>query len=276
MREPLGIAAAVCLAVLLGGCASTSMSVQPDPQGWPDAWRGRRLYHTNNAYVYAGSKDAAVEADRTAREVGEDFRELTGREPTKGLWIVTDVGEPVVADDVVLINLAHQRDWLQRKGDPEDISAAEARRRLQDRAETKGVAVEDILALSTTGLRAGQVSELVDFPTDAVDPPVWGVVLSSRARLSKALMRSARAALAKKDAATRTVGTSMLAIHEPKMVDGLMIARKTVIYVLHCRAQPDWDREEAVRRLRVYVDRKIRPLIPASLPARRRVRSEEG
>jgi len=79
------------------GCAPKILAEKP--HDWPETWRGRKLYNTETAIIYASSEAAALEAQRLADRSARRFVEETEKPSSRGLLLVTDHGdEPVLAD----------------------------------------------------------------------------------------------------------------------------------------------------------------------------------
>lgn len=88
----------ICLASLLALSGCGPRVVLNPPEGWPAEWKGRRIYNTPNAYIYASSDRAAGEADRLVQSVAKDFADQGGK-PTKGMVIVSKRGDPPITTD---------------------------------------------------------------------------------------------------------------------------------------------------------------------------------
>ena len=92
--QPLCGAIVLVLAVLVSGCGPAV--VEQAPREWPKQWRGRQLYATPGALIYAGSEASAGEIDRLVRSVSADIENDTHARPERGLLIVNDKGEETV------------------------------------------------------------------------------------------------------------------------------------------------------------------------------------
>ena len=58
------IASLVWSCLVLSGCAPRVLKERPGD--WPETWRGRHVYNTPRAFIYAATADLAGEADRIA------------------------------------------------------------------------------------------------------------------------------------------------------------------------------------------------------------------
>lgn len=73
-------------AMTLGGCAS-------GPKGWPTSIDGRSVRDGGVAWMYASRSSSADSVAAMTQRLADEFRRVTGRDPAKGVIIVTEIGE---------------------------------------------------------------------------------------------------------------------------------------------------------------------------------------
>jgi hypothetical protein len=96
--------------IAMDGCASPpKATVKAD-----DVVLGRRLYETEQAFIYASSEPAANETGGDLTTAFRNYQKATGHTPVgKGLVIVTDKEDPPYADREKVVWMGHRYDDLQ-------------------------------------------------------------------------------------------------------------------------------------------------------------------
>lgn len=157
----------------------------------PQLWRGRRLYDTNHAFVYAGNDRAAAEASHLLDSVVADFEFVAGEPPPKGLLIITDSNDEPACDDpgtlYELVQLGHRlREQPATLIDQQSWESYEhhMRRRGFDAAGLmimQPVLIDDAHLMSTFGFTKAQLAHCH-----------WAVAVASKARIRSQLTESAK------------------------------------------------------------------------------------
>ena len=157
---------------------------------WPREWAGRTLYDTPNAYVYASSASNALEVDRLAASAAKRFRSQTDGRATKGLLVVTDIGDPpLIADLTELITMI---DTDGKLGDsPEAIAAAASEEVAETEAKLSemGLPVEFLFNSITLPLTPDYLSGSLGLPKAAADSVVWAASVPTKRQLKRASIR---------------------------------------------------------------------------------------
>ncbi|MHC4441753.1 MAG: hypothetical protein ACYTF1_10720 [Planctomycetota bacterium] len=249
------------------GCAPAELLEAPVQ--WPAEWRGRRLYHTPHAYIYAASDAAAGEADRLMISVAGDFKEASGRDTSKGLLIVTDVkDEPVISDFKDLLKFAKQNNSGNRDGKSltkEQLEKAEKKldKMQQDmdaKMKEKGLDFNLLLSMAPLKFDKSQLSSFLQFPECVAEAAGWAVVVPTRAAIRKSTKSMMGAMLKSKELGIiqKMAVLPMLAMMEPIMADMLALECNMVVFEQLALQQPDWDKQAADKITKAYKNGKIK------------------
>jgi len=181
----------LCAAALASGCGP---KVTLDaPAGWPQQWADRSLYHTPNAYIYASGDGAAGEADRFVDQRAKRFHQQHGRDPAKGLVIVTDKGDDAFAPDLgsLVTILAGEEVDLEIEG----LSEQEVEHQLlalEGIASSVGVDVSVVCFVAALPLGRQEMSNLIEIPADGTEAFGWAAAVPTRSASRDAVRTHAK------------------------------------------------------------------------------------
>ncbi len=291
MRLPLRLtllAAALCVF----GCAPRVL--QQPPAAWPETWRGRHLFHTPRAYIYAGSPALAGQADRIAEEVARDFEKATARPASKGLLVVSDIkDEPVFTDFKAFFFAALRASSRQPKvqgptgsqpaqtqpstapsTQPAAADAGMTDAQLeaiwQSFSETKkktGFDPMEMILIAPLPLAKEQFAPLLSLPTEVADQAGWAVLLPSDAMLRQGVHKMMAAMLKNGEIglAARIAMAPLVLALEPKMVDMIALTRKVALFEQMARQQTDWTPEQVAKLSKAYSDGQLKTVTDAMM-----------
>jgi hypothetical protein len=190
-HTPMGLALGLVAAVLAAGCGP-AVRLDP-PAGWPQHWAERSLYHTPNAYVYAGSDAAAGEVDRLVEQRAERFREQYGREPAKGLLIVTGKNdEPFTADLRSLMTIVDGEGISPVAVERSEDAGEHEQLILEGLASALGVDVSLVYLVAALPLDPAEMRDLIGIPADQTDTFGWAAAVPTRNAARGAVRSQAR------------------------------------------------------------------------------------
>ena len=257
LRSPV-LPVVACLLAILGGCTRTQWLEVP--ADWPQEWRGRRPYATSRAYLYASTTGSAAEAARMVRSVAEDFEDAAGASPTRGLLIVTDVGDEPAAADLGQLFAIAQRDEAARKGKtvPSDAELAEQWEDEREDMKEEGLDPADLLRVMPLPLDAAGLGRVFDLPATVTDKVSWGAALSTEDAMADALGRMMAAALAEEEIgmAQRILMAPVMAFARGMAVRAMCAACEVTLFGQMVVSQPGLDAEARAQLLRAYRERK--------------------
>ncbi|UCD28273.1 MAG: hypothetical protein JSV03_14490 [Planctomycetota bacterium] len=243
------------------GCAPTTLLEVPVE--WPNEWRGRQLYNTPNAYIYAGSESAAGEADRLVIAVAGDFQRETEREASKGLVIITDINdELIISDFKEFFKLAEKSKAIhENKPEPSDQELEERwQDTIEDTISKVGISVDTMLRMGSIQLNPDILTNVLQFQEDVAQSVQWGVAVPTlniiriniREMIPRILKKQGIGPLA------QLAFAPILAGMEPRMVDMMACIRNYLIFEQLAGQQPDWSKEDAARITKAYKDGTIK------------------
>lgn len=252
---------AICMYVIGGltGCAPSRLLDLPE--GWPTIWRGRQLYNTPNAFVYAGSAAAAGEADRLVANVASAFREEHQSEPSKPLIIVSGTrDQPIVDDQETLLRLAKRSEEQRETAEPmseEEIEKEIAEMRAKMLEE--GVSMDTALKIMPITMDRQILTEFFS-PIQGPDDRVrGGVAFSTKAVVRRSAKEMIQASLEHQDIGplARIGLAPVLGFVQGMMVDTLLLMRNVAVYAMWIDALPDLTRDQKHARIEAYAERII-------------------
>ncbi len=270
-KEPQASACAIastrllCLAllggVLLGGqfaCAPAKL-LDP-PAGWPATWNNRKLYHTPNAYIYAGSATVARESDELAARVWREFEDRTERAGQKGLILVTDIDEqPVIPNYRAYCDLCAKRDAAARGVVLTDEDLERRYETICAAMEDQGIDPETDLLMTSVSLTGQELSGLLGFPTDAAQSVDWAVAVPTSRLIQQAVQENMQGEMNK-----REVGLIAQVLLEPVMVFEkrvrnvkASVSRDVELFRNHAKQQAEWNESEREQQVQAYMQRKL-------------------
>lgn len=254
-----GILCLVLAALCLGaGCAPAK--VLDSPAGWPVEWKGRKLYHTPHAYIYAGSDAAAWEADELAARVHREFKSRTRKDAVKGLLLVTNVNDPPA--------FASFRQFCDVKA--KEAAAAEGRTLGEDELKKRhemisaafaeqGHDPESDLAMTPASIKPADLADVMDLAVQGAISPAWSVAVPTSALIEQANDRALQGEYEK-----RKVGLLVqlpltpitLFEHRLRNVKAL-VARDVELFRNQMELQQDWSKEKRQEATHAYMEWKL-------------------
>jgi len=253
-------------ALILLACACAPAVLEDLPAAWPRSWKGRELFHTPRAYIYARSAELAGEADRLAIEVARDFERAAHRGAPKGLLIVSDPGdEPVCADLKILMMAMARRECMEQSGRaPTDAELEEKCQAMSEMEKTAGVEFQDMLGMAAIPLPKSGILEL-GLPPEVGDQAGWAVLLPSDTLIGEKVgkMISAMMDRAEIGPVARLMVAPILLAMRPKMAQMIALQRKMVLFEQMAARQPDWSAEQAAKLSNAYAEGTLKPAMAA-------------
>jgi hypothetical protein len=248
MHDKPHLPATALLLLVTGACAPSVLLDRPDE--WPAQWRDRRLYHTPNAFIYASSAAAAGEVDRLLVEVTGAFRSRTPGQPEKGLIVVTDTGDPPIADGETQLRIVEQPERksattqsaglvvTSRPSDSHDGIDEEDRREFAK----LGLSIELLLAGTPFGIRHADLTGGLGLPPAAAQSAKWAAAMPTRAMCRSMMSKTMSAALKQEEVtlAQRLLIAPWLPLLESIAADELAAARRTVLFERLVSSQAGW------------------------------------
>lgn len=133
-RPSCFVCSGITLLTVLGssfGCGPTKPAVLlATPANVPEAFNGRKLYHTPQALIYARSEAAAGEADRWVLDVKKYIERIYHRELEKGVVVVMDPRDPPVAQTLEDLLILERDPSIQVTKPRHEKSLAEIREKM--------------------------------------------------------------------------------------------------------------------------------------------------
>lgn len=262
------------------GCTRPAVVVEP-PSDAPTELCGRRLWHTQSAYIYASHRAAADETDEWIRELSAHLgRTYDGPPLAKGLVVVADAGDaaPVVSSLEAL-------DRLEQRLPPMDarprVTVDERRQRLAEQGLAEPlammIAIAPLEAIIVTAMPAGSApfaaatsqprpdGASIRLPADVG----WMICCPTR-RLAVDVTRSfAPTAVERKLGKPFAIMAAPLipvaALEAAKAFD---LARDVLVFRLWAEGKADWDdrrRLEEAQRYQGERALRLSPLLPIAL-----------
>jgi hypothetical protein len=276
--------AATGLVVCLSGCAPKVL--EAPPVAWPEIWRGRKLFNTPRAYIYAGSPALAGYADRAAEEVGKDFENASGRSAPKGLLVMTDSKDEPVFEDVKVFFMAAMRADKRRERANKQAASQPAASAPESRPDGESPVDEDAeleaqwLAFSQTKQKTGmdmmamieiaplplnesQIVDLIGMSSEVANQAGWAVLLPSEPMVRRGVHKLTSGMLKNPElgVAAKIAAAPLLLAMEPKMVSMMLVTHKAVLFEQMARQQPDWTPEQVSKLAKAYSDGQLKPVM---------------
>ncbi|MCB9857936.1 MAG: hypothetical protein H6818_19810 [Phycisphaerales bacterium] len=168
---------------MASGCAP-SVLLKP-PAEWPAEWRGRRLYHTPRALIYATSAAAAGEADRLTNGIAEKHGLPSPDQPgtSKGLVIVVDHGDAPICNDTKawLTLMVQGQAQLAGMNAPNDQAVSQLTDKIATETEELKPILDEFLCMIPIAVADADVSGSLALPNDASPTAVWAGILPTTA-----------------------------------------------------------------------------------------------
>jgi hypothetical protein len=177
--------------LLLTACAPATLL--NNPRGWPDEWAGRALYTTPSAYIYASSENAAGEADRLVTRRAQRLRDETGRQPARGLIVVTDRGDGLFTSDVESLLIIAAKGAVKPGTDEAlvDLAIKTALARFDGLTSSLGVETKLVHRVATLPLSPKGIASLMELDADEAEQPAWGIAMPTKEAQRQALWEAA-------------------------------------------------------------------------------------
>jgi len=259
------------LVLAAGGCAPGK--VLDRPAGWPETWKGRELYNTPRAYIYAGSDAAAGEADRIAAAAARDFERDGGRNAPKILLIVMDAREEFVTTDLKGFCRAVLRvDHISGEKAPTPEETDEDWARLAREMAELDMPLVSLLAMKPTVLNRAELAELLGLGPKVTDAVAWGLVVPTRALcgLVAGKMLAGMLKRAEVGPVRRAALAPFLAMAQCAAARMAPVMGRIVLFGQFVHAQPDWSAEQKKAKVERYMQaegKKALGLLGGMLPA---------
>ncbi len=177
-----------CVLVVMTGCAPRVMLAPPVE--WPAEWRGRKLYHTPRALIYATNDAAAGEADRLTNRIGaaHELPLPANESEAKGLIVVVDRGDDPVCNqfDELLTIFIFGQSQLANRDAPSETHMASLKARLTGDQAAMAPILRQLMAMVPIPVAGGDVANTLGFPGDAVPNAAWAGLLPTEAMIRDA------------------------------------------------------------------------------------------
>ena len=258
MRTTVTCILAAAALVTAGGCAPSE--VLDNPPAWPAEWRGRKLYNTPKAYIYASNEAAAGEADRAIISVAQEFQAQTSTAATKGLIIVSDIRDKMAFADAkwLVMNMAnrHAQAESQPAGSPEEIEKAWAE--MEANAKEMGVDLKVMIFAQPLEISTSDLSGPLGLPAGVQSSVAWAAAIPTSRLVEQFISSMMDAAMKKQDLGLgeKIVMASMVALMKPNMVKAFAASRDVVLFGLFVGSQREWPKERKDREKHAYEERK--------------------
>jgi len=289
--------------IVLGGCARPAV-ILPAPAELPSEIRGRRLWNTERAYVYARDRAAADETDAWIGELQAHLDRTYDRPALgKGFVIITDLGdeEGVVPTLEELGRLDQTLPSMNGPDAPPRMTVAERRRKLEE----QGLAEPLALKIAVAPLDGAALALVAGAPPGSAAPPNGSAAASGPHVATATRLNAVMELRVPPDASwciccpTRKLGVETTKSFAPIAVERKMgkafaamtaplipvaaqeaakafdLARDVLVFRLWAAKRSDWsDAKRLVEILRYQRERALRlsPLLPIALNKAR----EEG
>lgn len=259
MRTAGLVATGIPILITVSGCAPAVLKERP--AAWPESWKGRRLFHTPRAYIYASSPEQAGQMDRIANEVTRDFERETHRTASKGLLLVTDLKDAPACADLEALLAAQKRSELTReKGrPPTDEELQKSREGLGDMKEKTGLELADAVGMIAISVNATELEQLLGFPSEVAREARWGAIFPTDALIAAKCSKVMSAAMEKSKmgpVARLAMAPLMLSI-QPRIVEMMGVTRQAVLFEQMARQQADWSEQQVAKFAEAYSEGKL-------------------
>lgn len=254
-----------CLLLLVGGvpaivgCAPAV--VLEAPADWPKEYAHRRLFNTPNAFLYAGSEEAAGEADRLIIAVARDFEKLNGRKPKKGLVFVTDAKDDFLVPNLrELVAAAKAMKALQPDKTPAKDDPLAKWDETEKKMKTLGMEMDALLKALPIPLPKDGLLLMLNLPKNVTDGADWAMAMPTKAAVRDVVQKLIGAALKQQDTgplAQAMAGLLMGMVNiERTVTDAFAVTRDLALYGMWVNAQADWSAEEKQKKIQAYAQRR--------------------
>ncbi len=261
---------ALCLAAV--ACHSLPVARASSRADLPAEFQVWTLFEVEGQLVYAVNKDDAAKAAALAREVSDDFRARTGREPCTRLLIVADHDVWLPGGDLCRrLELVREGESAlrPRSAEPEE-SAPAAQGRASENHDAAGDLSSSCEKMRTESAKLGldprdmlcmlshpiPLTRLVldfDMPAAARVGWDWAVLLPTRRCVEGGMTRVMDAAMKQElSLGQRLLMAPMLPFARSAAADSVIEEQKSLLFELHAAAQADWSVEQREKFGREY------------------------
>lgn len=248
--------------------AGTSGTSDPSPSSRPsDApgksgaeWSGRTLYKTAKAWIYAGNRFAAWEAERLAGRVTRDFKARTGKDPGNFVLIVTDTKDRFPVDDETYCRLfarlkAAEGTFADATDSERDAKLPAVRAEIKE-VRKSGIALADFSRLTPLPVSAADLINELHLPASVTSSVEFGVLMSTRAASEAAVNRIVGAQLDKNKIGPlgRLFIGMVLLFQTPARLEKVVNVRDVTIFSLLANGHMNGKTEEEMDRVPALIN----------------------
>lgn len=229
------------------------------PADMPAELGGRKLWHTERAFIYATNEATAGETNRWIGEIARHIDRTYGAKMGKGLVIVIDDNEPPFIDSLdELIRL--QTRTAQAAGvERHEMPNEEAQRQKLQDAEMS----EELVCRVTPFELDATVMTASGLPSKLPDDIAWCISCPSHALMEASMWEFGPKAIEKKQGKTFAVATMWawpLAFAEASK--GFRLGRDVLVFELWTIRQETWDSEKRSKEIDKYTEQRAVVLSP--------------
>ncbi len=230
------------------------------------------LFEVQGQLVYALNKDDAAKAAALAREVSDDFRTRTAREPSARLLIIADHDVWLPGGDLCRrIELMRKGESALRPGsdEPDDSDSAAAGNasgrqgtgkhpstsceKMRAESAQLGLDPRDMLCMVSHPVLLTRLVLDFGMPADAPLNWDWAVLLPTRHCVEAGMTHVMDAALKQElSFGQRLLMAPMLPFVRSAAADALIDEQRLLLFELHATAQADWSLEQRDKFKREY------------------------
>lgn len=258
----LGLVTSFCLVLAaVTGCGPSKRVELPGD--WPATWKGRQLYNTPNAYIYASNLAVAGDIDRLIIHTCRDFKQRTKAKPTKGLVIVTDVGdEPVTGDMETYYRLTKSN--IKGPDQATTLSAEQAERqyaKIEEAVADAGGDINKDLGMLSVTIGDAELVDILGFSTTVAGTVNWAVLMPTRKVIEdncrdvmQRKLRTRKKLLGELD----TVALSpFIVVEESRMVNIAAANRDIALFLQWVWEQSDWNEKQKEGYATKYMNSRV-------------------
>ncbi|HKQ50303.1 MAG TPA: hypothetical protein VJZ71_19675 [Phycisphaerae bacterium] len=237
----------VVLILVAGGCGPQPPKVLLEaPREVSAEYRGRRLFHTPQAFIYARSAESAGEADRWVRDVQKYIKRNFKRELEKGLVVVMDPGDPPVAATLEDAHLLERDPAIMVTRPRHARSVAEVRKKMA----AEGLPEPPMLKGMTLVLPPRKRVEL----QLSTPETTWAAVAPSHALAVECGIDVGAAGLRKKRPDwSEEQARKAASMFKDSFAKAFEIGRGNPVFIAWVQRQSDWSDEQRREAIRKYL-----------------------
>ena len=228
------------------------------PKDWPAQIDDRQVYHTPHGIIYASGAAAAGEADRLLAAVARKFEARTDGKASKGLVMVTDLGDETPAVDFERLVVAVKHVGSDKANESPDAATMQQQlHQTEQQMASFGLTMTTILGMTPIPLERVTITELFEIPQDVVDDIAWGGAIGTRAMVNDGTGKMMRAALKSKeiDMAAKVILTPLLPVIQGVMADKMAKMREQMMFEQLANSQSGWTSDRKRQVIDAYHDR---------------------